>query len=95
VCTGPCSPAKTADAATLNTKISTENTDANDPNNINDTLRSITNAIQSEAFNNGVSGKAIGKKSLKVNYTTDFILNCSTSTPGQKVRIQVSNDTQG
>jgi hypothetical protein len=87
--------AKTADANTLNTKITTENTDINDPNNINNTLRTITEAIQNEAFNNGVSGKAIGKKSLKINYTTDFILNCSTSTPGKKVRVQVSNDNQG
>ena len=93
VCTGTCNAARTAAAATLNTTLQTGTTDANDPNNINGELRTIQNAIQTEAFNNGVPGKALGKKSLRINYTTDFILDCGAG-GSQKTRVQVTNETE-
>jgi hypothetical protein len=96
--TNVCDPlrdaTRIANASSLNTQLQNENTDANDPDNINGDLRRIVDAVQKEAFNNGVPGYAKGKKSIRIKNTTDFILNCGVGSL-QKVRIQVSDDREG
>lgn len=93
-CIGACSAARITNENTLNTEIQTGNTDTNDPNNINGETRTVLDALRTEAFNNGISGRALGKKTLRVNNTTDFLLQCGTTT-SQRARVQVINDTQG
>jgi hypothetical protein len=99
VCTaGGCSPVtdatRIANANTLTAELQTGSTDANDPDNINGDLRTVLDAIQKDAFNNGVPGYAKGKKSLRVRNTTDFTLNCGIGAQ-QKIRVQVSDDREG
>jgi hypothetical protein len=91
VCLGTCSQTRIDNVTLLNNELLNGYTDANDPNNVNGELRKVIDAIQKEAFNNGISGKGLGKKSLRINNTTDFIINCGTP---QKVRVQVTNDTE-
>jgi hypothetical protein len=93
-CVGTCGASTIIDTDALNTELLTGYTDVNDPNNINGELRTVTDAIQKEAFNNGISGKGKGKKSIRVYHTTDLILQCGAATP-QKIRLQVTNDVQG
>lgn len=82
-CPGPREDAATA----LNTRLTTENTDANDPNG----SRPIQTAVRTKI---GSTTRAAGKKTLQVNYTTDFILRC-TAVPDSKTRVQVTTENEG
>jgi hypothetical protein len=93
VCSGTCSQTRIDAAAVLNNKLATENTDANDPYSVPGVPRTVTQAITEEAFNNGISGKGLGKKSLQIKYTTDFEISCGSAS--QKARVTVSNDNEG
>lgn len=96
VCSGACSPARTTAAAAVNTKLQTENTDVNDPHSAPGIPRTITEAIQEEAYSYAATGKGMGKKTLQLDYSTDFELSCGTSTPSsQRVRVVVTNDNEG
>ena len=94
VCSGghsSCSAAQLAAETTLNSTLSSGTTDANDKYGAS---RSITTALRTAAPSNNPSGtKALGKKSLPVNYTTDFTLSCGAST--KKVRVLVTTDNEG
>ena len=95
VCAGTCSAARTAEASAITSGIADGSilTDANDINNINGIIRTVKDAVQTEAFNNGVAGQAIGKKTFRLNYTTDFQIQCGANV--QKLRVLITNDNEG
>lgn len=95
VCTGACSQERIDEAAAITTKLNTEYTDTNDPNNLNHTARTILDSLHIESFNNGVKGFAIGKKSLRVKHSTNFQLSCPNTPAIKNIQIQVSNDREG
>ncbi len=79
---------RNADAASLTSLLANPNkTDKNDPYG----ERPMNTALRNAAP--GVTGKAVGKKSVLLQYTTDFLLNCGSST--RKVRVQVTNENEG
>ncbi|MDB5259774.1 MAG: hypothetical protein JWN37_5 [Candidatus Nomurabacteria bacterium] len=95
VCTGghtACTQDRLNAETALNQKIQTENTDANDPNNAGTVRKVVADAIKKYAP--GISGKAIGKKTLQLDYTTDFTLDCGSGIQS-KVRVQVTTDNEG
>ncbi|MFA6608568.1 MAG: hypothetical protein WCT07_01510 [Candidatus Paceibacterota bacterium] len=101
VCSGTCSQSRLDAVAVINSTLQTGKTDANDIYNLTGSLRTIKNAIQTVAPANNPTGlKALGKKTMPINFTTDFTLDCGpgnayqTLTP-KKVRVQVTNETQG
>ncbi len=78
-----------AAAATLTAQLTNPSqTDINDPYG----QRAMLTALRTAAP--GVTTKALGKKSLLMQYTTDFLLDCGTSTQ-RKVRVQVANENEG
>lgn len=102
VCTsGTCSQSRIDAVAAVNSTISTANTDSNDIYNLPGVLRTVRNAIKLPAPNNNPTGlKALGKKSIPLNFTTDFTLDCGPGTiyeplTPKKVRVQVTNDNEG
>jgi hypothetical protein len=87
VCTGTCTSAQTSAAASLQTTLNTGSTDSNDPNG---------SRTMSTALHTVISGtKALGKKTIQINYTTDFGLNCGTTTATSSVRVLVSTSNEG
>lgn len=80
VCTnGICNASQTAAAAALNTILSTGNTDSTDPN----TSRPISAAVSNFAPGHGLPNgdfRTIGRKTLRLTNTTDFVLTCTNNT---------------
>jgi hypothetical protein len=95
VCAGTCSQERIDESNEINNRLFSESTDANDRNNLNGEPRTILDALRSEAFNNAVTGKALGKKSFHIKYTTDFLLQCPGTPAAKKIQVQVSNDREG
>ena len=93
---GACSQARVAETDAINAGIANETilTDANDPNNINGIIRSVKDSVQTEAYNNGVAGLGLGKKTFRLNYTTDFTVDCGGGAL-QKLRVLITNDNEG
>jgi hypothetical protein len=89
-CVGTCSQQKIQEAALISGKLQNENTDVNDPDGAG---RPMPTALSQNVITDGSTPRARGKKSIKVNYTTDFLLTCGTV--DKKVRVQVSNDKEG
>lgn len=91
-----CDATRQADAAALNTTFQNGQTDINDPNNLSG-RRTIPDALQKSARDDGTTNtKAAGKATIKVKYTTDIILKCTTLPAVEKrLRVQVSNDQEG
>lgn len=82
----PADPVKDAVATMITSQLTGSSTDANDP---------YGQRLMSTALRTPISGtKALGKKSIILQYTTDFTLNCNGGTP-QKVRVQVTNENEG
>lgn len=90
VCTQTCSALQLSRVDTINNELQNGVTDPNDPNGAG---RSMTSALQTNVITDGSTAKAIGKKKIQVFGTTDFIVNCTSDT--RKVRVQVSNDSEG
>jgi hypothetical protein len=88
VCTGTCSAAQTNAATALTTSLATGTTDANDPNG---TSRTMTSALQTAVSNS----KALGKKTIQVNYTTDLGLTCGATSATSTIRVIVSRNNEG
>lgn len=86
-------------ANAITTLLSTGTTDANDPYNTTPGIgRSMTSALRSIVTATGT--KALGKKTIKIDYTTDLYLDCHVTTvgkpnPTKKLRIQVTGDNEG
>jgi hypothetical protein len=95
VCTGGhsyCTAAQLAEETSLNSTLTSGATDSNDPYGAS---RNIQTAVKTVApQNNPGSNKALGKKTLLMNYTTDFIIDCGGSLL-KKVRVVVSDETEG
>lgn len=80
---------KEAAAAALTAQFTNPSqTDANDPYG----QRAMLTALRTAAP--GMTSNAIGKKTVVIHYTTDFTLNCGTSS-ARKVRVQVTNENEG
>jgi hypothetical protein len=90
VCTQTCSALQLSRVDTINNELQNGVTDSNDPNGAG---RSVTSALQTNVVTDGSTAKAIGKKKIQVFGTTDFNLDCVSDT--RKVRVQVSNDSEG
>lgn len=84
---GSCSQSATDDASSLNSTLTNGNTDANDPAG----SRPIPSTLQNNASG---SSYATGKKTLKINRTTDFLIDCGSGV-SKKVRVQVTNLNEG
>ncbi|MFA5132152.1 MAG: CARDB domain-containing protein [Candidatus Paceibacterota bacterium] len=83
-CTSPRDDTRTANATALTTSLANGNTDNNDPYG--------AGRLMSLALSQPTT-KASGKKTIILQYTTDFSLICPNKT--QKVRVHVSNDNEG
>jgi len=95
-CVYPKDNALKAAADTLSLKLLNETTDANDPYGAN---RLMSTALRTVPISSGGT-KALGKKSINLQYTTDFELNCHINVEGRpnpfkKLRVQVTNDNEG
>jgi hypothetical protein len=90
VCTGVCGAAQTNAASALQTSLNSSSvtTDSNDPNG----ARTMSNALHTT-----VSGsQALGKKTIQVTYTSDFLLGCGTATAASSsVRVITSKNNEG
>jgi hypothetical protein len=91
-----CDNTRQVDATALSTSFLNGETDANDANNSGSSRR-ITDALQKPARDDGSTNiKAVGKATIKVKYTTDITLKCTTApSVEKKIRVQVSNDREG
>jgi hypothetical protein len=90
-----CDLTRQTDAAAMTSFFHTGYTDQNDPNN-SGPRRLITDALQKPVRDDGSTNKSSGKTSVKVKYSTDIILRCTTApTVEKRVRVQVSNDQEG
>ena len=78
--------------ALLSTTTLTNKTDANDPYGNRSMLEALTQTTTN-------STKAMGKKSVTINYTTDFELKCTvpapSANPTNRIRVQVTNENEG
>ena len=102
VCTsGTCSADRNTDASTINTKLQTGHTDSDDKNNSPGTTRTIMDALRKLApYGEPTGTKAVGKATIPLKYTTDFMIDCGSGTQWEplkpsKVRVNIGNDTQG
>lgn len=91
VCGATCIPERTADVTQINNELKST-TDLNDPYGPGRDMVGASGALTTEAVSGGA--KALGKKSIRVNYTTDLELSCP-STTSKKIRIQVTNENEG
>ena len=95
VCTGgraSCSTAQLAAETAVNSTLTNGTTDTNDPYGAG---RNIQTAVKTVAPENNPTGtKALGKKTLLMNYSTDFILDCGGSLI-KKIRVNVSAENEG
>lgn len=93
-----CTASQLSEESSLNSTLTNGTTDANDPYGPN---RNIQTAVKTKAPQNNPTGnRALGKKTLLMNHTTDFILDCGTSPADgsvikEKVRVIVSDETEG
>ena len=97
VCSGViCSPERTAATNAITSELLNGNTDANDPYG----SRTMKNALRKVATSPGGT-KAMGKKSLKIDYTTDFTVDCNVPSntgkpnPTKTLRVQITTDSEG
>lgn len=90
VCTGTCAAAQTSEASSLQTAMDSGSTDSNDPYGAS---RTMTSALQTPYTAGGTVAK--GKKTIQVNYTTDFKLQCGTSTASTTIRVLVTKANEG
>lgn len=93
VCTNNlCNDAQLAYEAAMNTRLTTESTDTNDPN----TSRPIVTAVQTVAPGHmDVDWKGFGRKTFtEVPYTTDFTYQCSPTNKETK-RLRVTKTQEG
>lgn len=95
VCTGGralCTAAQLSAETAINSTLTNGTTDANDPYGPG---RNIQTAVKTVApANNPTGSKALGKKTILMNYTTDFILDCGGALM-KKVRVNVSAENEG
>ncbi len=73
---------------TLNAAIQNGNTDANDPYGASRPMSSAIKTISPISTTD-----ALGKKTLQINYTTDFLLQCGESS--RKVRFLITTNNEG
>jgi hypothetical protein len=86
---GICTDEQTAGANVLNAKISSENTDVDDPN----TSRPITSAVKTIApGHESTDHKALGKKTFSIANSTDFTVRCGATTATTRVRVANSSE---
>ena len=89
-----CSQSQRLSEQSLNSKIASENTDANDIYSIAGP-RSIVNAFQNVAPNHASTDqKAYGKKTFKIAHTTDFTINCGGVGHMETKRVQVTQSNE-
>ena len=94
-CTGGhslCSTEQLAAETALNSTLASGTTDANDPYGPERNIQTAVKTIAPE--NNPSNDKALGKKTILLNYTTDFILDCGGSLI-KKTRVNVASDNEG
>lgn len=90
-----CSAAQLAEESSLNSILTTGTTDASDPYGPNRNIQTAVRKVYTK-----YSNKALGKKTLIMRNTTDFILDCGTSRVDgtsllKKVRVIVSDENEG
>ena len=83
-CATPRDDARVSNAQALSTQFSTGTTDANDPYGAS---RTMTSALTTP------TDKALGKKTVTLQYTTDFNLKCGAVI--QKARVEVGTQNEG
>jgi hypothetical protein len=90
-CDADCVADRIKDAANLTNQLNNGTTDASDPFGASRTMHT--------ALTTEVSGKAQGKKSVKVRYTTLFQASCGLNPVLDprtvKARVQVAEDVEG
>ena len=97
VCLGghaSCSAAQLAEEAAINTQLTSGTTDASDPYGAS---RNIQTAVKTVApQNNPGNAKALGKKTLVMKKSVDFLLRCGgAASLNKKVRVVVSDENEG
>lgn len=90
VCTATCDSARTTEASALQSTLDTGSTDSND---IYGASRTMTSALQTPYVAGGTVAK--GKKTIQVNYTTDFKLQCGTNAASTTIRVLVTKANEG
>lgn len=94
LCSDSCSADQLAASSSLNATLKNGTTDANDQYGGG---RNIQTAVQKVYTK--YSNKAMGKKTLPMSYTTDFVLDCGKSSDGKsllkKIRIMVAGENEG
>ncbi len=91
-----CTAAQLANEASINTILSTTNTDSSDPA----TSRPILNAIRTPAPGHKDSDtplivadyKALGRKTIPIKYTTDVTYNCNGTKETKRIRVIKSEE---
>ena len=92
VCDTTCVNAHKTEANSLTSTLSSSNSENNYPSTL------FSGRTMSISLHNGAPVDAIGKKILQVNYTTDFLLSCTTTFADptvQRVRVNVVNSLEG
>lgn len=93
VCTGTCTPEQISASTTVNAILKTKKTDQNDPSG----SRLITTAVNTLVFPGSDDWRARGKKTINLDKSMDFILNCGG--PGTQssstVRVIVTSTNEG
>jgi hypothetical protein len=90
ICTDTCDATHTNAAAALQSTLDTGSTDSNDPYGAS---RSMTSALQTPYVSGGSRGA--GKKTLQIQYTTDFKLQCGANAASTTIRVLVTNANEG
>jgi hypothetical protein len=87
-----CTQERLSEETSINQILTSGTTDANDPYGPG---RNMTSAVQTLApQNNPTENKSLGKRTILMNYTTDFILDCG-GTLIKKARVVVSDENEG
>jgi hypothetical protein len=92
VCSGGhanCNGAQLAEETSLNATLMNGATDANDPNGGGRNIQTTVKTVYTK-----YSNKALGKRTIMMNYTTDFIIDCGASLV-KKIRVVVSGENEG